>query len=130
MKKKAASKSAFFNPRLLLGLAFGSIGFFLALLASALYLNGNLFAQQEQVTSPGSAQAGSQSENSGLPDISPAGARKHTSWGGNSDSTYPRASVEDVAQGRVAPLPMVMAATRSSFLANCSNALPGPRTRR
>ena len=45
MKKKPASKSAFFNPRVLIGLAFCSIGLLLALLAFALYPGGTVLAQ-------------------------------------------------------------------------------------
>ena len=48
MKKKPASKSAFFNPRVLIGLAFCSIGLLLALLAFALYPGGNALAEQNQ----------------------------------------------------------------------------------
>ena len=48
MKKKAASKSAFFNPRVLIALAFCSIGLLLALLAFALYPGGNALAQGPQ----------------------------------------------------------------------------------
>ena len=53
MKKKPASKSAFFNPRVLLGLAFCSIGLLLALLAFALYPGGKALAQQNQAEAPG-----------------------------------------------------------------------------
>jgi hypothetical protein len=53
MKKKPASKSAFFNPRVLIGLAFCSIGLLLALLAFALYPGGNAFAQPDQSNVPG-----------------------------------------------------------------------------
>src|SRR6266446_3928920 len=45
MKKRAASKSAFFTPRLLIGVALCSIGLLLALLAFALYPGGNALAQ-------------------------------------------------------------------------------------
>ena len=55
MKKKPASKSAFFNPRVLIGLAFCSIGLLLALLAFALYPGGNAFARQNQSSAPGVA---------------------------------------------------------------------------
>src|SRR5439155_17682518 len=48
MKKQPASKSAFFNPRLLIGLAFCSIGLLLALLAFALYPGGHALAQGER----------------------------------------------------------------------------------
>src|SRR5438105_4418800 len=48
MKKNPASKSAFFNPRVLIGLAFCSIGLLLVLLAFALYPGGNLLAQGSQ----------------------------------------------------------------------------------
>ena len=48
MKKKPASKSAFFNPRVLIGLAFCSIGLVLALLAFGLYPGGKAFARQNQ----------------------------------------------------------------------------------
>src|SRR5437667_2118108 len=48
MKKKAASKSAFFTPRVLIALAFCSIGLLLALLAFALYPGGNALAQGQQ----------------------------------------------------------------------------------
>src|SRR5439155_12187874 len=46
MNKKPTSKSAFFNPRVLIGLAFCSIGLLLALLAFALYPGGNALAQE------------------------------------------------------------------------------------
>ena len=45
MKRKPASKSAFFNPRVLVGLAFCSIGLLLALFAFALYPGGKALAQ-------------------------------------------------------------------------------------
>ena len=48
MKKKSASKSAFFNPRVLIGLAFCVIGLVLALLAFALYPGGNVLAKGSQ----------------------------------------------------------------------------------
>ena len=51
MKTKPASKSAFFNPRVLIGLAFCSIGLLLALLAFALYPGGTALAQGQQVQS-------------------------------------------------------------------------------
>ena len=56
MKKKPSSKSAFFNPRVLTGLASCSIGLLLALLAFALYPCGNALAQgpqQDQASVPG-----------------------------------------------------------------------------
>src|SRR5436190_21574870 len=48
MKKKPASKSAFFNTRVLLGLAFCLIGLVLTLVAFALYPGGNALARQNQ----------------------------------------------------------------------------------
>src|SRR5438552_3364717 len=48
MKKKPAAKSAFFNPRVLIGLAFCSIALLLVLLAFALYPGGNALAQRTQ----------------------------------------------------------------------------------
>ena len=48
MKKKPVSKSAFFNPRVLIGLAFCSIGLLLALVAFALYPGGNALAAPNQ----------------------------------------------------------------------------------
>src|SRR5439155_13940141 len=48
MNKKPTSKSAFFNPRVLIGLAFCSIGLLLALLAFALYPGGNALAQRPE----------------------------------------------------------------------------------
>src|SRR5437764_15133353 len=48
MKKKPASKSAFFTPRVLISLAFCATGVLLTLLAFALYPGGNAFARQDQ----------------------------------------------------------------------------------
>ena len=49
MKKKSpSSKSAFFNPRVLISFAFCAIAVFLTLLAFALYPGGNAFARQNQ----------------------------------------------------------------------------------
>src|SRR5882762_1185694 len=56
MKKKPASKYAFFNTRVLLGLAFCLIGLFLALVAFALYPGGKAFARQNQLIVPLPAQ--------------------------------------------------------------------------
>src|SRR5947208_13662521 len=56
MKKKPASKSAFFNPRVLIGFAFCATGVLLALLAFALYPGGNAFARQNQPSAPGLQQ--------------------------------------------------------------------------
>ena len=49
MKKKPASKSAFFNPRVLIGFSFCLLGLVLALLAA--YPNGNAFARQDHLQS-------------------------------------------------------------------------------
>jgi len=46
--KKRSPQSAFFTPRVLIGLAFCSIGLLLALLAFALYPGGNALAQRPQ----------------------------------------------------------------------------------
>ena len=56
MKKKPASKSAFFNTRVLIGLAFCLIGLVLALVAFALYPGGNALARQNQSAPQGVAQ--------------------------------------------------------------------------
>src|SRR5881392_2126228 len=48
MKKKPASKSAFFNPRVLISLAFCFVGVLLALVTFALYPGGNVRAQGMQ----------------------------------------------------------------------------------
>src|ERR1700730_3109798 len=48
MKKKTASKSAFFTPRVLISLAFCATGVLLTLLAFALYPGGNALAQGPQ----------------------------------------------------------------------------------
>ena len=56
MKKKPASKSAFFNPRVLISFAFCAIGVLLALLAFALYPGGNALARQNQSAVPALAQ--------------------------------------------------------------------------
>src|SRR5437773_7414989 len=56
MNKKSVSNSAFFTPRVVIGLAFCSIGLFLALLAFALYPGGNAFARQNQSAPQGIAQ--------------------------------------------------------------------------
>lgn len=52
MKKKPTSQSAFFNRRILVSLAFCSIGILLALLAFALYPGGNALAQGQQQNQP------------------------------------------------------------------------------
>ena len=52
MKKKPASKSAFFNPRVLIGFSFCLLGLVLALLAFAAYPGGNAFARQDQPAQP------------------------------------------------------------------------------
>jgi hypothetical protein len=48
MKKKHASKSAFFNRRILISFAFCSIGLLLALVAFALYPGGKALAQGQR----------------------------------------------------------------------------------
>src|SRR5437867_1592180 len=48
MIKRPASQSAFFNPRVLIGLAFCSIGLLLTLLVFALSPGGNALAQRPQ----------------------------------------------------------------------------------
>src|ERR1044071_3801693 len=48
MKKKPASKYAFFNTRVLIGLAFCLIGLVLSLVAFALYPGGNALARINQ----------------------------------------------------------------------------------
>src|ERR1044071_3242476 len=65
MKKKPAARSAFFNPRVLIGLAFCSIALLLTLLAFSLYPGGNALAQgpgQDQATIQALAQENSQQE--------------------------------------------------------------------
>src|SRR3981081_3909047 len=52
MKKKPASKSAFFTPRVLISFAFCAIGLLLALLAFALYPGGNALAKAPAVSAP------------------------------------------------------------------------------
>src|SRR5204863_8127048 len=70
MKKKPAAKSAFFNPRVLIGLAFCSIALLLTLLAFSLYPGGNALAQR-----PGQDQAGvplaeeNSQQETGAPDV-------------------------------------------------------------
>ena len=61
MKKKPASKSAFFNSRVLTGLAVCSIGLLLALLTFALYPGGNARAQ-----GPQQKQAGVKTQQDGF----------------------------------------------------------------
>ena len=56
MKKKPASKSAFFNQRVLIGFSFCLLGLVLALLAFAAYPGGNAFARQEQAAAPAVVQ--------------------------------------------------------------------------
>ena len=56
MKKKSASRSAFFNPRFLISFAFCAIGVFLALLAFALYPGGNARAAQSSRHDQSAAQ--------------------------------------------------------------------------
>src|SRR6267142_2743042 len=63
MRKKLATKSAFLNPRVLIGLAFCSIGLLLALLAFALYPGGHALAQgpEQDLTAleiPGTPETG------------------------------------------------------------------------
>ena len=56
MKKKSASKSAFFNPRFFVGLALCSLGLLLALLAYTAYPGASLLAQkpsQQMTQQPG-----------------------------------------------------------------------------
>ena len=48
MKKQHASRSAFFNPRFLIGFAFCTIGVLLALVSFALYPGGNALAKEKQ----------------------------------------------------------------------------------
>src|SRR5881396_2049329 len=48
MKKKLISKSAFFNPRVLIGLAFSLLCLLVALLAFALYPGGKALAQKPE----------------------------------------------------------------------------------
>ena len=52
MKKKPASKSAFFTPRVLITLPFAQSAFFLSLLAFALYPGGNALARQDEPGQP------------------------------------------------------------------------------
>ena len=56
MKKKPASKSAFFNPRVLISFAFCSVGVLLALVGFALYPGGNAFARQNQSVAPAAVE--------------------------------------------------------------------------
>ena len=56
MKKKPAPKSAFFNLRLLIGLAFCSIGLLMALGAFGLSPSGNALARQNDSAPQGIAQ--------------------------------------------------------------------------
>jgi hypothetical protein len=57
MKKKLVSKSAFFNPRVLIGFAFCSIGVLLALDAFTLYAGATAPAKGPQQTSTSLAQS-------------------------------------------------------------------------
>src|SRR5207253_9020560 len=54
MKKKSSSKSAFFNPRFLIGFIFCLAGVFLALLGFGLYPGGSALAQGPTQYQPGS----------------------------------------------------------------------------
>ena len=56
MKKKSASRSAFFNPRFLISFAFCAIGVFLTLLAFALYPGATALARQNQADTSAVAQ--------------------------------------------------------------------------
>ena len=104
MKKKPASKSAFFNCRHLAVWFLFSIAVPVALYAFGVFPPAS-----------GSAQAGGQSENSDMSGISEREALEHITWAGARFDL--RASGEEMAQSGVASTP-VMAATRSSFLAN------------
>ena len=78
MKKKPASRSAFFNPRVLISFAFCSIGVLLALLAFALYPGATALAKGAQQNQPG-AQARPLSPSAavtGLPSASEIAAMK------------------------------------------------------
>ena len=66
MKKKSASRSAFFNPRVLISLAFCSIGLLLALFVFAIYPGTTALAQGPQENS--GIQFGQSYHN----DVSPA----------------------------------------------------------
>src|ERR1700681_3833527 len=54
MKKKSSSKSAFFNPRFLIGFIFCLAGVFLALLGFGLYPGGSALAQGPKQNQTGS----------------------------------------------------------------------------
>jgi hypothetical protein len=72
MKKKSASRSAFFNPRVLISFAFCAIGVLLALLAFALYPGGNAFARQNQSAAPAVAQDSAPVLEGGLTEEQPS----------------------------------------------------------
>src|SRR5450755_4639118 len=109
MKKNLASQSGFFNCR---GLATWLL--FSAAVPVALYTFG-LFSAASAY-----AQTISQKEKPGTSDV----AGEHTTRTGAApsgrakDSIHPQASDEDMARSGVALPPVVMAPTRSSFLAN------------
>ena len=69
MKKQPSSKSAFFNPRLLIALAFCSIGLLLALLAFALYPGGHALAQGSDQASLEAVDQQSSLEETDLPAV-------------------------------------------------------------
>jgi hypothetical protein len=103
MRKKLASRSGFFNCR-------GPAAW---LLFSVAVPAASVFAQ-----------AVIQNQNPGTSAVFQARAGEHTAQRGAApagqamDSIHPQASDEDMAQSRVALSPVVMAPTRSSFLAN------------
>ena len=76
MKKKPASRSAFFNPRVLISFAFCSIGVLLALLAFALYPGATALAKGAQQNQQAGQAKLSAAALSALPSTVPASSSK------------------------------------------------------
>src|SRR5213075_1372618 len=109
MKRKPASQSAFFNSRVLISLAFCTIGLFLALVVFALYPGGKAFARQNQSDSQGLAQQEIPmlktalgtlgSVNTAMPDTRPVSNAGPFSFDGTCAATITESSSQAIVTG-------------------------------
>ena len=99
MKKKPASKSAFFNQRVLIGFSFCLLGLVLALMGFNAYPGGKAFARQEQPAQPAAAIH----ENQSAADDSVALSNGDLAAEANLDQSFPQVPYAYTAG---APYPM------------------------
>ena len=129
MKKPLISRSAFFNPRVLISFAFCAIGAVFALLAFALYPGGNALAARQNQSAPPAIQVAPQAEiaQSSVPTVQGILSQEPPSAPGVVATDLPVSGHIDMAALGIHPAPFPLApdsaamGTGSAFMQTSSD---------